>query len=66
MKPITLNNKKYFPQPEQLLYMLKEGDMFKTKHASEIYTIKNGEFIDHKGESRFFPSTMPVVPVKEF
>jgi hypothetical protein len=66
MKPITINNKKYFPQPEQLLRMLKDGDMFKTKHASEIYTIKNGEYVDNKGETRFFPSAMPVVPVKEF
>lgn len=66
MKPITINNKKYFPQPEQLLHMLKAGDMFKTKHSSEIYTIKQGEFVDQKGNEKFFPSNMPVVPLKVF
>lgn len=66
MSPITINDKKYFPQQEQLLYMLKTGTFFKTKSNSTIYKKDEDGITDLSGNDKFFPSTMPVIPLKQF
>jgi len=67
MKPVTINGERFFPQQEKLLSMLSPGDQFKTKNGAELYTIsKSGELIDSKGDPKWFPEKMPVVPMKKF
>jgi len=66
-KPFTHLGKRLFPQSQTFLNQLNPGDQFQIKHSPEVYTVqKDGLPTDEKGETKFLPSQMPVVPLKAF
>jgi len=51
---------------QKFLGQLGEGDRFKTKYGSAIYTIgKRGTITDHEGKDAYYPKQMPVIHLRQ-
>lgn len=66
MKAFIHNGLRLFPI-DKFIGQLADGDRFKTKHGSAIYTIgKGGAIKDEHGKEAFYPKMMPVIQLKSF
>jgi hypothetical protein len=67
MRPFAVEGIKYFPQKEQLLFMLEPGSKFKTKTGNEIYSVvSKSVYQDSTGKQIDLNDRIPVTPLKTF